>query len=171
MTDYKAQGKTFPTVTVDLKNTRGSQSPYVMLSRCTNLSGLAILRPFDMKKICCHPNEDLRREMLRLQAIHWQTLQTYGDQEQHMIATQALTDLHEKLDTDKRKRADQSGDTDGPQKKKWRLCDTQKTVVTKYQSALTRKRKTRSSSTAPSSNNQSLILVRESSALKVLVQR
>ncbi|KAI1781883.1 hypothetical protein LXA43DRAFT_840490, partial [Ganoderma leucocontextum] len=67
LTAHKAQGQTFPYVTVDLENCTGTETPYVMLSRATSLAGVLILRPFALKRIQCRPSEDIRHEFLRLQ--------------------------------------------------------------------------------------------------------
>ncbi|TDL19354.1 hypothetical protein BD410DRAFT_727336 [Rickenella mellea] len=69
LTDYKAQGKTMQRVIVDLESCRGSQSPYVMLSRATSLDGLLILRPFRRSRICCRVSDDLRVENQRLRYL------------------------------------------------------------------------------------------------------
>ena len=69
VTDYKAQGKTLQRAILDLHSCRGIQSAYVMVSRVTSLSGVAILRPFSPSKINSHLNEDLRTEMKRLHAM------------------------------------------------------------------------------------------------------
>ncbi|KAF6753110.1 hypothetical protein DFP72DRAFT_849477 [Ephemerocybe angulata] len=47
MTVHKAQSRTLDKVLVDLKNTRSTAEPYVMLSRVRTLDQLFILRPFD----------------------------------------------------------------------------------------------------------------------------
>ena len=62
MTAHRSQGQTLTKVIVDLQSCRGSESPYVMLSRVTSLEGLLILRPFSKTKICCKVSEDLRLE-------------------------------------------------------------------------------------------------------------
>ena len=46
MTAHKAQGQSLPNVIIDLQSCRGTESPYVMVSRVTSLDGLLILRNF-----------------------------------------------------------------------------------------------------------------------------
>ena len=62
ITAHKSQGQTLDKVTVDLgsKWCRGTEKPYVMISRATSLQNLFILRPFNYNKICCHPSQDVR---------------------------------------------------------------------------------------------------------------
>ena len=59
ITAHKAQGKTIDKVVVDLAGCSGTEQPYVMVSRCTSLEGLVILRNFDIKEIACQQLEDL----------------------------------------------------------------------------------------------------------------
>lgn len=79
MTAHKAQGRTMSRVIVDLQGCRGTEAPYVMVSRATSLEGLLILRPFKRSKICSHPSEDRRRETERLELLRLETLVRYGD--------------------------------------------------------------------------------------------
>lgn len=44
MTAHKAQGQTLEKVVVDLECCRGTESPYVMISRVTSLNGLLLLQ-------------------------------------------------------------------------------------------------------------------------------
>jgi hypothetical protein len=90
MTEYKAQGRTLNNVIIDLAGCSGSQAPYVMASRATCLSGLYILRPFDIKKIRCRPSEDLRLETLRLDELYMKTLANYSSGETRVRATKEL---------------------------------------------------------------------------------
>ncbi|KAJ7728360.1 hypothetical protein B0H16DRAFT_1236912, partial [Mycena metata] len=69
MTCYKAQGRTLAAAVVNLADCRGTEAPYIMISRVTSLDGLAILTPFEKAKICCRPSEDLRREATRLEIL------------------------------------------------------------------------------------------------------
>ncbi|KAL6299052.1 hypothetical protein BKA93DRAFT_693011, partial [Sparassis latifolia] len=69
ITAYKAQGQTFSHVIIDLHNCRGTETPYVMISRATSLQGLLILRPFQQCKISCRQSEDLRHEQRRLESL------------------------------------------------------------------------------------------------------
>ncbi|KAJ6503607.1 hypothetical protein C8R45DRAFT_767716, partial [Mycena sanguinolenta] len=73
MTAHKAQGKTLEAVIVDLESTSGTESPYVMLSRATSLSGIYILRPFNQMVIERRPCQDVREEFRRLDMLCHQT--------------------------------------------------------------------------------------------------
>ncbi|PPQ76981.1 hypothetical protein CVT26_007829 [Gymnopilus dilepis] len=64
-TDFKSQGKTLAKAIVDINTARG-QGTYVMLSRVTSLSGIAILRWFPPSCIYTRLPEDLRTELKRL---------------------------------------------------------------------------------------------------------
>jgi hypothetical protein len=86
MTAHKAQGQTLSKVIVDLQGCSGSESPYVMVSRVTSLSGLAILRPFTFAKISCRLSEDTRRELDRLQTLRLKTIVDVGTPEEIAIA-------------------------------------------------------------------------------------
>ena len=66
---HKSQGKTLPTVIVDIQSCRGTVSVYVMLLRVTLIDHLRILRPFNIKKIQCCPSEDTQRETQRLSIL------------------------------------------------------------------------------------------------------
>ena len=79
MTAHRAQGQTLSNVIVDLQSCRGSEAPYVMLSRVTSLDGLLILRPFSKKKISCNVSEDLRLENKRLRTIALETINRCAD--------------------------------------------------------------------------------------------
>ncbi|KAF8204732.1 hypothetical protein BJ912DRAFT_824379, partial [Pholiota molesta] len=73
MTAHKAQGQTMHKVIIDLEGTKGTESPYVMVSRVTSLDGLLILRNFSDKKIKCRMSEDLRIELRRLDVLRLET--------------------------------------------------------------------------------------------------
>ncbi|KAJ7212649.1 hypothetical protein GGX14DRAFT_309787, partial [Mycena pura] len=73
MTAHKAQGKTMKAIIVDLESTRGTEAPYVMISRATSLDAVFILRPFRRKVIQCHPSQDVRAEFKRLDILTHQT--------------------------------------------------------------------------------------------------
>ena len=81
MTAHRSQGQTLTEVIVDLQSCRGSESPYIMLSRVTSLEGLLILRPFSKTKICCNVSEDLRLENRRLREIALKTVMKHSDDE------------------------------------------------------------------------------------------
>ncbi|KAF8344842.1 hypothetical protein F5887DRAFT_837590, partial [Amanita rubescens] len=66
MTAHKSQGQTLNKAIVDLKDTRGTEAPYVMLSRVRRLDDLLILRPFPFARIRCRPSQDTRRDQSRI---------------------------------------------------------------------------------------------------------
>ncbi|KAJ7779994.1 hypothetical protein B0H16DRAFT_1299878 [Mycena metata] len=78
VTAHKAQGKTLEACIVNFTNCKGSESPYVMVSRATSLEALVILTPFPKAKICCRQNEDLRLEFHRLRYHALKTIQAFG---------------------------------------------------------------------------------------------
>jgi hypothetical protein len=90
MTAHKAQGKTMEVVVVDLESTRGTESPYVMLSRAKSLDGVFILRPFRQKVIQCRPSEDVRNEFKRLDVLCHQTKMKYGTPAESAMAQEYL---------------------------------------------------------------------------------
>lgn len=92
-TAHKAQGQTMDTVLVDLKACRGTESPYVMVSRVKSLSGLLILRPFDLSVIQKNPSEDYRKENKRLNILRLKTLETYGSESEKQNASQTLESI------------------------------------------------------------------------------
>jgi hypothetical protein len=47
MTAHKSQGQSLEKVIVDLESCRGTEAPYVMVSRATSLDGLLVYRAFD----------------------------------------------------------------------------------------------------------------------------
>ena len=63
MTAHKAQGQTLDRVIIDLESCKGTEAPYVMVSRVTSLQGLLILRPLQKKKIQSRQSEDVRQEL------------------------------------------------------------------------------------------------------------
>ncbi|THU87491.1 hypothetical protein K435DRAFT_619227, partial [Dendrothele bispora CBS 962.96] len=74
MTCHKSQGSTLQNIVVDLRLCRGSESPYVMLSRATSLNGVIILRDFENKRLQCRLSEDLRIEFKRIRILQLQTI-------------------------------------------------------------------------------------------------
>ncbi|PPQ86519.1 hypothetical protein CVT26_008820 [Gymnopilus dilepis] len=90
LTAHKAQGQTMPKALVDIQSCRGTESPYVMISRVTSLQGLLILRPFDTKKIKCRQSEDVRKEMTRLETLRWQTIAEIGSLAEKRTARKML---------------------------------------------------------------------------------
>ena len=91
MTAHKAQGLTLPRVIIDLTNCRGTESPYVMVSRCPNLSGLLIMRSFPMSKITCRRSQEARNEFTRLDLLRWQSIAAYGTPQEQESARAHLT--------------------------------------------------------------------------------
>ena len=86
MTAHKAQGQTFNKVIVDLESCRGTESPYVMVSRVTSLNGLLILRPFKFAKIKCNQSQDTRQEFRRLNKLRLHTILKIGTSEERKEA-------------------------------------------------------------------------------------
>lgn len=78
ITAHRSQGQSVSVITVDLQSCRGTEAPYVMLSRVRSLDGLLILRPFDKKKICCAMSQDAREEFKCLQMIAEATNLKFG---------------------------------------------------------------------------------------------
>ena len=74
ITVHKAQGQTMGKVVVDLAGCSGTEQPYVMVSRCTSLDGLVVLRDFDVNQITKRRSEDLRKEFSRIDALRVQTI-------------------------------------------------------------------------------------------------
>ncbi|KAG2130949.1 uncharacterized protein EDB93DRAFT_1094600 [Suillus bovinus] len=69
MRTHKAQGKTLEHAIVDIESCKGTESPYVMLSRVTSLSSLLILRPFSIKRIRSQLSQDAQKEECRLNVL------------------------------------------------------------------------------------------------------
>jgi hypothetical protein len=78
-TAHKAQGQTMTRVVVDLASCIGTEAAYVMISRCTSLSGLMVLRPFPIAKITVHRSQDARDEFRRLERLNTQTKSNCGE--------------------------------------------------------------------------------------------
>jgi len=92
MTAHKAQGQTLDKVIIDLESCKGTESPYVMVSRVTSLNGLLILRPFKFSKIKCHQSQDTRQEIKRLNRLRLRTIAKIGTSEEQKIAAATLLD-------------------------------------------------------------------------------
>jgi PIF1-like helicase len=60
MTAHKSQGQTIQKAIIDLATCRGTEPPYVMVSRVRKLEDLLILHPFPIGKITCRMSEDTR---------------------------------------------------------------------------------------------------------------
>ena len=78
MTAHKSQGLTLQRAFIDLESCKGSESPYVMISRVKSLEGLIIMRPFNKKRICCRWSEDVCREFACLRMLELLTLVEHG---------------------------------------------------------------------------------------------
>jgi len=76
ITAHKSQGQTMNRVVVDLKSCIGTEAAYVMVSRCTSLEGLSVLRPFPVSKIMTHRSQEARDELHRLDRLRAQTIAT-----------------------------------------------------------------------------------------------
>ena len=79
ITAHKAQGQTMKKVIVDLNSCVGTEAAYVMVSRCTSLEGLLVLRPFSLRKITAHRSQEARDEFHRLERLKVQTMVECGD--------------------------------------------------------------------------------------------
>ncbi|KAJ6576493.1 hypothetical protein DFH09DRAFT_1311176 [Mycena vulgaris] len=90
MTAHKVQGKTYERCVVNFTGCRGTESPYVMVSRAKSLQGLVILTPFSKDKICSRQSEDVRTEFHRLQYLGLNTVVLYGN---HAEALSAKSEL------------------------------------------------------------------------------
>ena len=93
LTVHKAQGQMMERAMVDLEGCRGSESPYVMLSRIKSLEGLAILHPFSKARIVCRPSEDSHREQCRLHLCNLVTMKKHGNTEEKKSAHELLARL------------------------------------------------------------------------------
>lgn len=89
---HKAQGLTLPNIIIDIANCRGTEPPYVMVSRCTDLDGLLIMRPFPISKITCRRSQEARDEFSRLNLLRLQTITSHGTwQEQEAARSQLVS--------------------------------------------------------------------------------
>ena len=90
MTAHKSQGKTLQNAVIDLEGCRGTETPYVMVSRVSTLDGLLILRPFSKTRITRRQSEDSRREEQRLNLLRLQTITQTGTSNESNVASLAL---------------------------------------------------------------------------------
>ena len=120
MTAHKAQGQTLNKIIIDLESCRGTESPYVMVSRVTSLEGLLILRPFKLSKIKCHQSQDTRKEINRLNRLRLQTITRIGTFEEKKKAHALL--LNEN---------DTEHDTNTKQNKKRKLKESPQNIQNK----------------------------------------
>ena len=90
MTAYKSQGQTLDAAMVDLQSCRGTEAPYVMVSRVRSLADLLILRPFNIRKICSRPSEEVRKEMARQKVLELVTLAEHGTDTMRVSASAEL---------------------------------------------------------------------------------
>lgn len=95
MTAHKAQGQTMERAIVDLQSCFGTESAYVMASRVKSLNGLAILRPFDKRKIQSRQSEDSRKEAKRLEYLNLHTIMRVGSGEESASAQQTLRNRYQ----------------------------------------------------------------------------
>ena len=86
ITAHKAQGLTLPHVIIDLASCRGTEPPYVMVSRCKSLDGLLVMRPFSISKITCRRSQEARNESARLELSRWRSIAQYGTQQEQEAA-------------------------------------------------------------------------------------
>lgn len=92
ITAHKAQGQTMEKLIVDLASCIGTEAAYVMVSRCTSLDGLMILRPFPIGKITTHRSQEARDEFRRLERLNFQTTVKSGN---HAIGDIGSSTIHE----------------------------------------------------------------------------
>ena len=90
ITTYKSQGLTLDKAMVDLQSCKGSQAPYVMVSRVRSLQDLVILRPFSKSVICKRMSEDLRHELARQTTLELITITSHGRSDQQNLAVAQL---------------------------------------------------------------------------------
>jgi len=93
MTVHKAQGQTMQRVIVDLAGCFGTEQPYVMVSRATSISGLMVLRDFDVRQITKRRSEELRKEFSRLAVLQLQTIVKGGNGSEVEEAKRKMTEL------------------------------------------------------------------------------
>lgn len=91
MTAHRAQGQTMEKVIVDLESCRGTEAPYVMLSRARSLEGVLVLRPFSAARITCRLSQDARRERRRLEILSLTTKMELGSTADKVEATLKLS--------------------------------------------------------------------------------
>ena len=94
ITAHKAQGKTMGKVVVDLAGCSGTEQPYVMVSRCTSIEGMVVLRDFDKSKVTKRLSEDLRKEFSRLDRLRLQSVIEYGTGDEVSEARDLLGQVH-----------------------------------------------------------------------------
>ena len=88
---------------VDLAGCTGTEQPYVMVSRCTSVDGLVILRDFEFGQITKRRSEDLRKEMSRIECLRLQTIAKYGLEIERREARMLLDGLKNNCGARKRK--------------------------------------------------------------------
>ena len=91
-TAHKIQGQTLEKVVVDLASCIGTEAAYVMVSWCTSLNGLMVLRPFPIGKIKVHRSQEARDEFRRLDRLDAQTTAGHGD---HTTGDAGPSAIHE----------------------------------------------------------------------------
>ena len=93
MTAHKAQGQTMERVVIDLASCKGTEAPYVMLSRTVSLEGLVILRDFPFTKISCRLSQECREDTRRLKIVSLRTKQLHGSPQEKESSTLELARL------------------------------------------------------------------------------
>ena len=118
ITAHKAQGQTMGKVVVDIEGCSGTEQPYVMVSRCTSIDGLVILRDFNFGKITNRHSEDLRNEFARLEYLWLQTIVKYGSEEEILSAKCGIRSVQHGGSSMKRKGGMGVGDGERTKKRK-----------------------------------------------------
>ncbi|KAJ6522575.1 hypothetical protein B0H19DRAFT_969754 [Mycena capillaripes] len=93
MTAHKSQGKTLENTVVNLRQCKGTEAPYVMISRVTSLDGLLILNSFSKDRITCRQSEDVRNEATRHRILALNTIAETGSREEAAEARSKLAVL------------------------------------------------------------------------------
>jgi hypothetical protein len=80
-----------------LTTCRGTETPYVMVSRVRRLQDLLILRPFPIGKIKCRMSEDTRREQTRHRYYHFITTSKHGSPPEQQDALKEIDIIKQKF--------------------------------------------------------------------------
>ncbi|KAJ7910138.1 hypothetical protein B0H13DRAFT_2488554, partial [Mycena leptocephala] len=94
ITAHKAQGKTLTACVVNFTGCRGTESPYVMVSRATSLDSLVNLNPFPKEVICCRQSQDMRVEFRRVRYLSLKVIQKYGSPDEVARASSVLRESY-----------------------------------------------------------------------------
>lgn len=90
-TDYKSQGCSLDHAIVDIQSAGSLQGIYVMLSHVCNLNGLAILHPFNVRKLKKHLSQELQEELARIDILDIETKTVYETMKMQFSAKRHLT--------------------------------------------------------------------------------